>query len=101
MLTAARASHGEAASLPCARACLSVCLSVCLCVTQAWPGVCCRLFSLFPNGQADYGLASKQETWRDQPQKQETEERDQTTVLAGLTMSEQALDPNGSIGDEI
>lgn len=36
------------------------------------------------------------ETWRDQPQKQETEERDQTTVLAGLTMSEQALAPTGA-----
>lgn len=39
----------------------------------------------FPRGQEDYALASKQETRRDQPQKQETEERDQTTVLAGLT----------------
>lgn len=47
-------------------------------------------------GQEDYGLASKQETWRDQPQEQETEERDQTTVLAGLTMSEQALAPTGA-----
>lgn len=61
---------------------------VCLCEIHAWPGVrvCCRLSFPFPKGQADYGLASKQETWRDQPQKQETEERDQTTVLAGLTM---------------
>ncbi|KAJ0107839.1 hypothetical protein J7T55_007050 [Diaporthe amygdali] len=50
----------------------------------------------FFTGQEDYALASKQETWRDQPQKQETEERDQTTVLAGLTMSEQALAPTGA-----
>lgn len=58
--------------------------------------VCCRSFSPSPKAKKDYALASKQETWRDQPQKQETEERDQTTVLAGLTMSEQALAPTGA-----
>lgn len=96
MLTAARASHCEAASsvCVCARASLSVC------DTSLARRVLSVVFP-FGSGQGDYALASKQETWRDQPQKQETEERDQTTVLAGLTMSEQALDPNGSIGDEM
>lgn len=95
VLTAARACHGEAAFLT-----LSVCpcLSVPVCNTSLArrAGVSSVVFP-FPQGprRIMLWLVSK-ETWRDQPQKQETEERDQTTALAGLTMSEQALGPTGA-----